>query len=249
MSSVPLSFFDRLATSYDQTWTNTRIGRAQRNAVWRELDRFIRKGDRVLDLGCGTGEDALHFLELGAAVDAIDSSAGMVDAARRRGVDARLLPIERVDELTSSYDLVLSNFGALNCVEDLARLREPLAKVIHPGGTLAISVINRFCVWETLYYGIRGQFRKASRRWSGRTQTSSGLRVFYPSARAIRFTFRPEFCLIRDTGIGVTVPPSYVHGVPDRAIGLFGRLDSSIGGSRMARASGDHRLLIFERSR
>ncbi len=249
MSSVPLSFFDRLATTYDDTWTNTRIGRAQRNAVWRELDRFIRKDNRVLDLGCGTGEDALHLLELGAKVDAIDSSAGMVDAARHRGVNAQQLAIEHIAELTGTYDLALSNFGALNCVENVASLREPLAKLIRPGGTLAICVMNQFCAWETLYYAVHGAFRKASRRWSGKTRTSSVLLVFYPSVRTIRQVFQPDFCLIRDIGIGIFVPPSYVRGVPDRALDLFERFDSRFAESRVVRAIGDHRLLIFERSR
>ena len=249
MSSVPLSFFDQLATSYDDTWTNTRIGRAQRNAVWRELDRFVREGDRVLDLGCGTGEDALHLLELGARVDAIDSSSGMVEAARRRGVDARRLGIENIAELTGRYELALSNFGALNCVEDLASLREPLAKLVRPGGRLAICVMNRFCVWETLYYLINGKPRKAFRRWSGQTRTSSGLHVFYPSARTIKRAFQPDFRLIRDIGIGIFLPPSYVRGVPDRALNLFEQFDSWIAASRIGRAAGDHRLLTFERSR
>ncbi len=249
MSSVPLSFFDRLAINYDETWTNTRVGRAQRNAIWRELDWFVHKGDRALDLGCGTGEDALHLLDLGAKVDAIDSSAGMVDAARRRGVNARRLPIENIPELAGTYDLALSNFGAFNCVEDLVCLREPLAKLVRPRGTLAICVMNRFCAWETLYYLIHGKLRKAFRRWSGKTRTSSGLSIFYPSARTIKQTLHPDFRMIRDIGAGIAVPPSYVRGVPNRALDIFESFDSWISASRFGRASGDHRLLVFERSR
>lgn len=249
MSSVPLSFFDQIATSYDETWTNTRVGRAQRSAIWRELDRFVRKGERALDLGCGTGEDALHLMEFGAQVDAIDSSAGMIDSARRRGVDALLLAIERIDELAGTYNLALSNFGALNCVEDLARLREPLARLVRPGGTLAICVMNRFCIWETLFYLVHRKPRKAVRRWSGETRTSSGLRVFYPSARTIKQALHPDFRVIRDIGVGIAVPPSYVRGVPDRALDRFERFDSRIAESRFGRAAADHRLLIFERSR
>lgn len=248
MSPPSLLFFDSIAPHYDQAWTNSPVGRIQRNAVWREVDPMVQPGDRILDLGCGTGEDALHLLAAGATVDAIDGSAGMVEAAGRRGVDARRLRIEQIGELSGPYDLVLSNFGALNCVRDFADLRQPLARLIRPGGVLAVCVMNRFCLWESVYYGWHGQFRKAARRWSEETETSSGLRVFYPFARTIKAQLAPEFRSIRDCGIGVAVPPSYVQ----KACGLLPLLeacDARIGASTIGRTIADHRLLVFTKSR
>ncbi len=247
MSSAAASFFDGLAGRYDQSWTNSPIGRLQRDAVWKELDRIVKPGDRVLDLGCGTGEDAAHLAELGAAVDAIDASPKMVEAARRRGVNAHVMPIEQIRRLSGSYDLVLSNFGAVNCVQDLASLREPFARLLRPGGALAICLINRFCLWETAYYVARGQFKKAFRRWPGTSEASSGLRVFYPSVRSIQHALSPEFCLSRDRGIGIAVPPSYVTNLPNRMLRGFAWCDSRIAESVLGRNVADHRLLIFAR--
>lgn len=248
MSQASSSFFDSLAARYDRSWTNSPIGRIQRSAVWREIDPLVQPGDRILDLGCGTGEDALHLLEAGATVNAIDGSAGMVEAARRRGVNARLLRIEQIGDLSGTYDLALSNFGALNCVRDLSALRQPLATLIRPGGFLAVCVMNRFCLWESVHYASRGQFQKAARRWSGETKTSSGLRVFYPSVRDIDYGWAPEFRLIRDRGIGVAVPPSCVQ-APDGLLPLLEACDAWIAGSAIGRTMADHRLLVFTRSR
>jgi ubiquinone/menaquinone biosynthesis C-methylase UbiE len=249
MMSIPLFFFDRIANRYDETWTNTPVGRIQRNAVWRELDRLVEPHHRVLDLGCGTGEDALHFTQTGAIVETLDGSPAMVEAARLRGVNARLLRIEQISELAGSFDLVFSNFGALNCVQDLAALREPLARRIRPGGALAICVMNRFCIWEIAYYAARGQFKKASRRWAGETEASSRLRVYYPSARTIELAFSPDFRLIRDLGIGVAVPPSYVKRIPPQILNRLETCDTRIAASSIGKAVADHRLLIFMRSR
>src|SRR6266568_218287 len=108
--------FNALAWRYGGLWNRSTIGRLQREAVWRRLDRLFRPGDSLLDLGCGTGEDALHFMRSGMRVRAIDASAEMVRIARSRGVDAVRLPIEELERLTGSFDGVLSDFGALNCV-------------------------------------------------------------------------------------------------------------------------------------
>ncbi len=247
MSAAPIPFFDRLADRYDETWTNTRIGRLQRDAVWRAIDPLIREGDRVLDLGCGTGEDGVHYLRAGANVVAVDNSARMVEIARGKGVDARVLGIEQLGDIAGVYDLVLSNFGALNCLPDLGNLRESLARLLRPGGRVAICVMNRFCAWELVHYGLRGKLAKASRRWSGQTETSSGLRVYYPSVRQIARALSPSFRLVTDVGIGVCVPPSYVRAASPFLLERLSRVDERIAGSRIGRAIGDHRLLVFVR--
>ena len=74
----------------------------------------------VLDLGCGTGEDAQQLGRAGVRVRAIDASPEMVRIARHRGVDAEVGNIEELEHLDGTFDGVISDFGALNCVEDLA---------------------------------------------------------------------------------------------------------------------------------
>ena len=76
--------FDAVADEYDGRFTTSLIGRAQRESVWLEMDRLFRPGQRILEINCGTGVDALHLDALGIHVVACDASAKMVDVARRR---------------------------------------------------------------------------------------------------------------------------------------------------------------------
>jgi SAM-dependent methyltransferase len=238
--------FDTLAPDYDTLWTNTPVGRLQREAVWRHCGHLFRRGETVLDLGCGTGEDALRLERRGVRVVATDSSPEMVRIARERGVDARLLRIEDAAATEQVFDGAISNFGAMNCVPRISDLREPLAGMIRQGGYLAICVMGRFCLWETAWYGLRGEFRRAARRWKGEA-TFGGFRVFYPRTGEIEKALAPDFILSATAGIGVCVPPSYVRGLSPGLLNSLGRMDSLAASWAGVRSLSDHRLMIFRR--
>ena len=73
-----------------------------------------------------------------------------------------------------------------------------------------------------------GDLRKVRRRWRGEASTSSGMKVFYHSVRKFRDSLLcPDFRLLEHTGIGISVPPSYVRCVSDRVLRRAARLDPS----------------------
>ncbi len=257
--------FDHVAPTYDADWSDSVIGRLQRAAVWRTVDGLFRPGERVLDLGCGTGVDAIHLAARGVRVHGIDLAPAMVETARQRARDMRLedrasfeaLGIEDLDSLEAPgpFDGVVSNFSPLNCVRDLAPVAEQLARIVKPGGRMALCVMSRFCLWETLWYPLTAQLYKAARRWRASNPTASiGLEdefpIYYPTAREIRGVFGPWFRLVSLEGVGIFVPPSYLEPwarrVP-RAVHVLGGLDRVVRRWPGFRAMGDHRLLVFER--
>ena len=185
--------FHQIAPQYAELWSETSRGRAQREQVWREIDGLFKTGDRVLDLGCGTGDDAVYLMSRGVNVFAIDSAPGMVDIARGRGVDAKTVAIEELGSLEDMFDGAISNFGALNCVADLDRLSEELARLIRPRGLLALCVMSRYC-WRT-------DWRHLGKRWSGQARWR-GIDVYYRSARSIARDFAPHFSYQRRVSIG-----------------------------------------------
>jgi SAM-dependent methyltransferase len=240
--------FDRIAPTYDKLWSGTPVGRLQREAIWRHTGELLRRGSRVLDLGCGTGDDAVMMAERGVQVTGIDASLEMVRVAQRRGVDARVGPIETIGNFSEPFDGVWSNFGALNCVEKLDDLRDRLADALVPNGWLAICLMGRICLWETVWYSLDGSFRKATRRWSGTATSSLASRVFYPTARSVCRSFAPRFKLVSLHGIGLTVPPSYVTGIADAVMDRFAKFDRRAASWPVLRSLSDHQLMIFRRS-
>jgi ubiquinone/menaquinone biosynthesis C-methylase UbiE len=265
-ANAPL--FDRVAARYDALWTTTAIGRAQRNLVWRDMDAIFQPGQRILDIGCGTGEDALHFAAHGVTVYATDASPAMVQVAQARGVTAAVCGAEDLAQIGGTFDGAVSNFGALNCVADLPAVARSLAGLVRPGGRVALCLLGRFCAWETLYYGVRMQWSKAVRRWRGsaelvgqvgnlrrvgnppadvRKNNLQSIAVHYPTVSEIRAAFAPHFELQRWTGIGLFVPPSYVK-LPAALVPMLAACDRVLARLPLLRAMADHRLFLLVRT-
>jgi ubiquinone/menaquinone biosynthesis C-methylase UbiE len=255
--------FDRIAQNYDQIFTDSLIGRAQRDAVWAVLTRTFKKHDNILELNCGTGEDAIFLAGNDISVFASDASEQMIARAEQhlRSLSPKLpatfceLSIERIGELhpETPFDGAFSNFSGLNCIADLDGVAYSLAGLVRPGGRLVLCFSTRFCVAEFLYFLALGQWRKAIRRWKGHTRVQfedTQFTVYYPTVRKIRKAFARDFRLYDCTGIGVTVPPSYLEGWALRHPGLFHllhRIEGPLAALPILRSTGDHVLLSFER--
>ena len=89
-------------------------------------------GERILDLGCGDGALTVKLIEASADVVAVDASPDMVAAARRRGIDARVMNGETL-EFTKEFDAVFSN-AALHWMRDAAAVLRGVFRALRPGG-------------------------------------------------------------------------------------------------------------------
>ena len=258
--------FDAVAQRYDETFSSSRIGQTQRASAWHELEKTFHAGDRVLEIGCGTGIDACFLARRGVRVVACDSSARMIAVAAHRisesGLQNSVRPLLlRAEDISSlppgePFDGAFSNFGALNCVEDLPRLARDLASLLKPRARALLCWMGPFCLWEVIWYLAHGNGSKGLRRlWrkgvTARIAEDAYVRVHYPSVRKLARVFAPEFRLKCLTGIGVAVPPSYLEDWARRHSYLFRicqRADYALGRSPGIRTLADHVLLQFERN-
>jgi demethylmenaquinone methyltransferase / 2-methoxy-6-polyprenyl-1,4-benzoquinol methylase len=138
------SMFDRIAPVYD---VMNRVMTAGLDVRWRRLaaQAAVRKGDRVLDAACGTGDLAIADRKAGAGrVTGLDFSEQMLVRARRKDTSIEwlqgdLLALPFADE---TFDAATVGFGVRN-VEDLELGLRELRRVLRPGGRLAILEITQ----------------------------------------------------------------------------------------------------------
>jgi ubiquinone/menaquinone biosynthesis C-methylase UbiE len=271
MSTIPSkqtsstsSAFHAIAEDYDRIFTYSQIGNIQRQQVWATTKDVFRPGERILEIGCGTGYDAVHLAQQGISVVACDESAAMIDVARARakgescgsGISFEVCANEHLYllEQDGSFDGAFSNFGSLNCSKDLRPIVTGLAEKVRPGGRLLLCLIGPFCMWEFVWFLLQGQLSKALRRLQPQGASArfgqKEIRVYYPSVRTLRKIFSPEFSLLRWRGIGIAVPPSYAEswfGYHSKLLRKLAGLDEKIQRLPFVRSMGDHILLEFER--
>lgn len=117
--------------------------------VYDRLISRIEKGQRVLDLGCGTGALTLRVAQKNATVKGIDVNSQMLDIARKRAMEANLTQnmelcemgvAELGSEESASYDVVTSGlcFSELSEDEITYALKE-ISRILKPGGLVLVA--------------------------------------------------------------------------------------------------------------
>jgi demethylmenaquinone methyltransferase/2-methoxy-6-polyprenyl-1,4-benzoquinol methylase len=131
--------FDGVAKHYDRTNTVLAMGldRGWRRETREALD--LKPGEKVLDLGAGTGVSTLELARSGAFAVGADMSIGMLQIGRR---DRPEVPLLAADALhlpfaDNSFDAVTISFALRNIAEADAALHE-MARVTRPGGRLVV---------------------------------------------------------------------------------------------------------------
>lgn len=256
--------FDSVAADYDGPRGNNDSIQDMRAEMWRWLDASFGPCSRLIDLGCGTGLDAVRMAGPGHAVTAIDWSGQMIERTRTRAADAALL--DRIQALPIGahelqrlegrgvYDGAYSNLGPLNCVPDLRAVARECARLLKPGGVLVFTVIGRYCPWEMLHYAFQGRWARVKIRFArgtvavGMNDHTIWTRYFTP-AEFYR-DFEPHFDLEHVRGICVFVPPPYLTALKDRHPRWherLWRLDRRVAGWPLIRQAGDHFLIVLRK--
>ncbi len=121
-----------------------RLGKA-----YDRLTSHIRKGQKILDLGCGTGALTIRAAQKAAKVKGIDINSQMLEIAQKRAAEANLAQNVELCEMgvaelggeeSESYDIVMSGLCFSELTEDelLYTLREA-KRILKPEGLLLIA--------------------------------------------------------------------------------------------------------------
>jgi SAM-dependent methyltransferase len=101
-------------------------------------------GERILDLGCGDGVLTAKLAAMGCAVVGVDGSAAQVEAARKLGLDARVMDGEKLS-FDNEFNAVFSN-AALHWMRNPDTVIAGVWRALRPGGRFVAEFGGHGCV-------------------------------------------------------------------------------------------------------
>ena len=144
--------------------------------------RWVPKGVRVLDVGCGLGETLAYHMARGCDAHGVDADENVLRVAERLGLNARAGLFHAEDYESESFDFVTLDQVIEHAVDPRSLLRD-VANVLRPGGTAIVTTPNssgyggrllghRWLNWHVPYH-----LHQFSRRSMTIVAEQSGLRV------------------------------------------------------------------------
>ena len=262
-----LSAFDAIAAEYDKNFSESLIGKEQRQLSRHWLERFLqgKKQLHILEINCGTGDDALWLASLGHSVIATDQSTAMIHEAEKKLSGSTQNNIEFIccgfENLGNEFegrqfDLIFSNFSGLNCVSPgiMVGLSKQLFCLLKDNGHFAAVVFGKYTWWESFFFLLKARPGKAFRRWSNngvRVRLSENIyqTVYYYSVRQLTKMLSP-LKLLEKKPIGLFIPPSYLEQAMKKRPNLFHsltKMEKKLNGPGASSSFADHVYLLFKK--
>jgi hypothetical protein len=149
-----------------------------------------------------------------------------------------------------------SSFGALNGEPSLEKVGEALSELLEPGARLVVSVMNRFCLFEVLWYLGHAAPGRAFRRWGGSAMAAVSpdlpdrVPTWYYTPRSFERAMGDGFRRVHCLALPLFLPPPFAAHLWQRAprlIRLLRRWDTLLAYGWPWYTLGDHFLMILER--
>jgi SAM-dependent methyltransferase len=258
--------FDSASEEYDFTIGSNFINVWIRERSIAEVVRRSRRDDVLLEIGCGTGTEAISISKHVRGIVATDISPSMIALLRlkteARKLAGKIQPVElrAIDVgLAKSYlpggraRMAYSFNGALNCELQIRRFPRELSDVLEPGGLFVCSVRNKLCIEESLVQGALLRLRSmAPRKRQPKMVSVGGMDIpayyYYPWEFA-RF-FEPYFRVRKSMALPAIIPPPYLNDLYVRfrsKLRFLEQADTALADIFPFNSFGDQTLFVFEK--
>lgn len=257
--------FDAVAEDYDKHIFGNPINTWLRNVSVSVMNQLFKRGDTVLEIGCGTGTETLSLAKRGVRVIATDISRKMVEVLNSKAKSAGLSdnviciwsrPVDLKDKIAnlgfSRVDGAYSTYGAINTEPRLPETIRVLNNILKEGAPLVLGVWNKYCLYEMLGYTFKLKPRLAFARLRnpvpvGKSRFCVATNAF--SVGSLGKIVEPYFELTNVYGVVITLPPSNLtRYIPRGKLFDFWKvIDFNIGRAFPLNRLGDHFLAVYRR--
>jgi ubiquinone/menaquinone biosynthesis C-methylase UbiE len=264
MEILAASAFSKQAPVFDATYAEDKIIQYKRERVRDHVLKLLPANSNILELNCGTGEDAIFFAKHGHTVHATDISEGMQQVLKEKISKNNLenrISYERCSYTSlenlkqhKEYDFIFSNFAGLNCTSELEKVLASFDALLKTGGKVVLVLLPKFCLWETLLL-VKGKFKTATRRWFSSNGSNAHIegvffKCWYYDPSYIKKKIKQKYELLDIEGLCTIVPPSYIEHFGENYPRLFEFLkkkENVLKNKFPWRSIGDYYIISFQK--
>ena len=252
--------FGKQALHYDEDDFSNQILTDWRKKVYKHVKSFMTPQCHLLELNAGTGIDALHFVQEGHSVHATDISPGMVQKIQEKAdqsgahdrFTSQICSFETLNQVTGKkFEYVFSNFGGLNCCQDLARVIKHLPSVLKAGAYVTWVIMPPLCPWEVsgILRGKQMALRRLHKAGVSAQLEGAYFQVYYYSLTDLKKCFGTNFKFVKAEGLGSLSPPpsslTFTHNHPG-IYSLLKNLDKLVTLTFPFNRWADHIIVTFQ---
>ena len=230
--------YDSLAEEWDRRYENPTI-QYRRSIEFNVISKNIKKGDKVLDVGCGSGRHIFFLLEKECSVTGVDISPKMLEILKRKArerkysltlilADCNNLPFE-----AESFDVVVSIYGPLTHLQNPVNCVNEMIRVLKRGGKIAVGVENKWALLPMMRRILKLEWNKIITllREGGKFtvfKKENGQEVliwlqYYSLQQLVRLFRNAGFVKIKTSGGLLLVPQEYGYS-PKKSLSRFKKI-------------------------
>lgn len=252
--------FSSLYEEYERLSRYNVIDISRRNLIRAHVGHYLKPNDRILELNSGSGIDALHFAQNGWNVLATDISEGSEIFLRNKISETRLENLrfqksafEDLSAIDGTFDHIFSNFGGLNCTNNLKTVFSQFSRLVNPDGYVSLVIMPKFYPWEmaTLLKGNKNAFRRLQKNGIAAQIGNDTVHTYYHSPAEVKAAFPKGFAHVKTVNIGTFYPSAHfaLAGKYPNLMRFLVKLDGIFNNTLiMPKGIGDYFIITFKKT-
>jgi ubiquinone/menaquinone biosynthesis C-methylase UbiE len=225
-------FHNNIARGYDEAVNASIPVQFIRNYFRQRILSIIKPGQHLLEIGCGTGIDAIFLANNGIKVTATDISANMLKITNEKIQSEKLTAFIKTELLDADnlkilegnvFDGIISNFNAVNYVRDLDKFSLNTFNLLKPGAKVFFVMLNKICLWEVFYNLLKLKPVTAFERLKSREKYyKTQMQLYFPGK--IKKIFSQYYRVNKITGFGFLCPPDGLSAFQKKHENFFSKI-------------------------
>lgn len=211
--------FSSIYEEYEAMSANNFIDIYRRNFIRNQVELYLKPNHKILEINSGSGIDAVYFAKKGNPVLATDISSQSEKFIQEKIKTLNLVNLEfqkcsfteLINLKKGKFDYIFSNYGGLNCIDDLKTVFDQFDDLLNPNGYISLVIMPPLYPFEMMTFlkGNKKAFRRLGKNGTVANVENQKIETFYYSPNQVKKAIGQKFKHIKTSNIGTFYPSAH----------------------------------------